>query len=476
MSVSPSPPPPSSAPDPSAPLSAAPAAPRGRVGLVSLGCAKNLVDSEGLVGALRAEGFELASSLDDADLALVNTCGFIDPAKEESIDAILRVSRLKEFGRLRGLIVAGCLVERYLEDLERDIPEVDRWLSFKDYPRIAEAARELMGLPQVRTLAPERVLLTPAPYAYLKISEGCDQKCTFCAIPGIRGRLASRTLEANEEDARRIAERGVREINIVSQDTTAYGRDLYGRPHLAELLRRLTAIPGPAWWRVLYLYPSTLRADVLEEMATNDRIVKYVDLPLQHMSGAMLRRMRRGINAQTQRALLERIRETIPDVVVRTTLITGFPGETAKDHAENLAWVQDGHFERLGVFPFSREEGTPSYDMSDPVPTSVATERRAELMEAQQGVHFQWCEAQVGKTLEVLVEDVDAFRRIATGRTAWDAPDVDGGVRIEDVEGVRAGELVSVVMERADGYDLVGRVAAAPSDSSTASASSTPRP
>jgi len=430
---------------------------RGRIALVSLGCAKNLVDSEGLVGELRSAGFDLAETLDEADLALVNTCGFIDPAKEESIEAIVSVARHKEFGRLRGLMVAGCLVERYLDDLKRDMPEVDAWLAFRDYARIVEEAEALMGLPQVPHEAQDRVLLTPSPYAYLKISEGCDQKCTFCAIPGIRGRLASRTIEANVEDARRIAAQGVAEINIVSQDTTAYGRDLYGKPRLAELLRELTAIEGPQWWRLLYLYPSILRDDVLEEIAGNDRIVNYVDLPLQHMSNPMLQRMRRGINAERQHALLERIRDVVPDVALRTTLITGFPGETEEDHAQNLAYVRDGWFDRLGVFPFSREEGTPSHDLDGQVAAELAAERRAELMEAQQAIHAAFNREKIGHTVDVLIEEIDVLRGVATGRTAWDAPDVDGRVHVAGGGDLDAGRIVPIeITGIRDGYDLEG--------------------
>lgn len=432
------------------------AAVRGRVALVSLGCAKNLADSEGLIAELGAAGFQLTDSLDDADLALVNTCGFIDPAKEESIDTILRVAKHKEFGRLRGLMVSGCLVERYLEQLTSDIPEVDRWLPFKDYGRIVEAAEGLMGLPQVRPLPKERVLLTPAPYAYLKISEGCDQKCAFCAIPSFRGRLASRSIEELVDDARRIAERGVAEINIVSQDTTAYGRDRYGKPRLAELLAALTEVDGPRWWRVLYLYPSILKDDVLDEIAANDRIVKYVDLPLQHMSSAMLRRMRRGINGDRQTALLRRIRERIPGAAIRTTLITGFPGETATDHEVSLEAVRNGLFDRLGVFTFSREEGTPSYDMPDAVPEALAAERRDELMAAQQEVHFARNRRLVGTTTEMLVESVDPFQGSTDGRTPDDAPDVDGRIRVRGDRSLRVGELHEVRVTAAEGYDLIG--------------------
>ncbi len=433
----------------------------GRVALVSLGCAKNLVDSERLVGDLNAAGFELADTLDGADLALVNTCGFIDPAKEESIDTILRVTNHKEFGRLRGVIVAGCLVERYAEQLQNDIPEVDRWLPFNDYGRVVEAARDLMGLPQVRALAPERVLLTPTAYAYLKISEGCDQKCTFCAIPSFRGRLDSRSIEANVEDARRIAERGVGEINIVSQDTTAYGRDRYGKPQLAKLLRELTKIDGPSWWRVLYLYPSTLRDDVLDEMAENDRIAKYVDMPLQHVSDDMLRAMRRGINGERQRALLTRIRERMPDAAIRTTLISGFPGETDADHRELVDFVREGWFDRLGVFTFSREDGTPSYDMPGQVPPEVMEARRAELMEAQREVHFAHNRTKVGSVVDVLLDTVQPLAKRAEGRTQHDAPDVDGTVRIRGIEDGRPGAVIPVHIEEADGYDLVGTPAGA---------------
>ncbi len=431
------------------------APPLARVALLSLGCAKNLADSERLVGDLEAAGFELAERIEEADLALVNTCGFIDPAKEESIDAILKVARHKEYGRLRGLMVAGCLVERYAAQLEREIPEVDRWLSFKDYARVVDTARDLLGLAPGRALPARRVLLTPAAYAYLKISEGCDQKCAFCAIPSFRGRLRSRSIEENLEDARRIAAQGVGEINLVSQDTTAYGRDLYGRPRLVDLLRGLTQIEGPRWWRVLYLYPSILKDDVLDEMASNPRIARYVDLPVQHTSDRMLKAMRRGISGPRQRALLERIRERIPGVTLRSTVITGFPGETDADHAELLAAVRDGAFDRLGVFLFSREEGTPSHALPGQVPRAVMEARRDELMAAQREVHFARQQAQVGREIEVLVEEVDPRARRVVGRGEADAPDVDGVVRVEGVAAARPGAVVKVRVTAADGYDLV---------------------
>jgi ribosomal protein S12 methylthiotransferase len=436
------------------------AAPRplGRVALISLGCAKNLADSERLVGDLEGAGFVLAKDLEEADLALVNTCGFIDPAKEESVDTILAVAQRKEYGRLRGLIVAGCLVERYAEQLARDIPEVDRWMSFKDYPRVVAAGRELMGLPPVREQAPrKRVLLTPAGYAYLKISEGCDQKCAFCSIPSFRGRLASRTIEDLVEDARAIASRGVGEVDLVSQDTTAYGRDLYGRPRLADLVRALTEVEGPRWWRLLYLYPSVLKDDVIDEVARNPKVAKYFDLPLQHMADPMLRAMRRGITAGRQRALLDRIRERVPGVAVRTTLITGFPGETPADHAASLAAVREGLFDRLGVFTYCREEGTPSHDMPDQVPAETAAARRDELMAAQQEVHFARNAPRVGTTVDVLVETVDPLGRSALGRTEHDAPDVDGKVRVAPAPaGLKPGTFLRVRVTQSEGYDLVG--------------------
>ena len=436
-------------------MSAPVTTPTARLALLSLGCAKNLVDSERLVGALTGAGFSLVERLDGADIALVNTCGFIEAVKEESIDTILQVARHKEFGRLRGLLVAGCLVERYREELAREIPEVDRWLGFEDYARIADTAREVLALPAVRELPPPRVLLTPTSYAYLKISEGCDQKCAFCAIPSFRGRLASRTIEENVADARTIAERGVGEIDIVSQDTTAYGRDIYGKPRLADLLRELTRIDGPRWWRILYLYPTTLRDDVLDEMASNDRIAKYVDMPIQHVSDRMLKAMRRGISGAKQRALLERIRERIPGVALRTTLITGFPGETDADHQEVLEAVREGWFDRLGVFTYSPEEGTAAYDRPDPVPEQLMAERRDEIMAAQRDVHHARNAEKVGREIEVLVERHEALTRRAFGRSEHDAPDVDGTVRVEGVDHARPGAVLRVRVTASEGYDLV---------------------
>jgi ribosomal protein S12 methylthiotransferase len=433
----------------------------GRVALLSLGCAKNLADSERLVGDLVGAGFEMADEIDEADVALVNTCGFIDPAKEESVDAILAVAQRKEFGRLRGVIVAGCLVERYAAQLAKDIPEVDRWLPFSDYPRIVEATRALVGLSPAASPAPtKRVLLTPAGYAYLKISEGCDQKCAFCSIPSFRGRLRSRTIEDLVADARVVASRGVGEVDLVSQDTTAYGRDVYGKPRLADLLRALTEVEGPRWWRLLYLYPSILRDDVIDEVAKNPRVAKYFDLPLQHLSDRMLRAMKRGISGPKQRALLDRIRERAPGAAIRTTLITGFPGETEADHAESLAGVRDGLFDRLGVFTYCREEGTPSHDMADQVPAEVASHRRDELMAAQQDVHFARQGRRVGTTVDVLVETIEPLAKRALGRTEHDAPEVDGRVRVDGAPaGTRPGTFLRVEITAADGYDLVARPA-----------------
>lgn len=437
-------------------MTIAPPTPLGRIALLSLGCAKNLVDSERLVGDLERAGFALADSLDGADIALVNTCGFIDSAKEESIDTILKVASHKEFGRLRGVLVAGCLVQRYADELKREIPEVDRWLSFSDYGAVAEAAREVMGLPQVRALPAKRVLLTPAAYAYLKISEGCDQKCAFCAIPSFRGKLASRSIEENVADARLLAERGVGEIDIVSQDTTAYGRDRYGSPQLVRLMRELTAIDGPTWWRLLYLYPTTLREDVLVEIAENPRIAKYVDLPVQHVSDRLLKAMRRGISGPRQHALLEQIRATIPDVAIRTTVIVGFPGETAEDQAELVETVRAGTFDRLGVFLYSPEEGTAAYNRPERVPEELMEERRAEIMAAQQVVHLARNAARVGRTIDVLVERFEAHTQRAYGRTEHDAPDVDGTIRLERVASARPGAIVRARVTAAEDYDLVG--------------------
>ena len=422
-----------------------------------LGCAKNLVDSERLVGALQQAGFSLAESLDTADLALINTCGFIDAAKQESIDTILRVATQKEFGRLRGIMVSGCLVERYIDDLRNEIPEVDRWIPFGDYADISAHARELMGISQVRDLPPKRVLLTPTAYAYLKISEGCDQRCAFCAIPSFRGKLKSRTIEDNVADATLLAARGVGEINIVSQDTTAYGRDIYGKPALAKLLRELSTIDGPVWWRVLYLYPSILRDDVLKEMADNDKIVKYVDIPLQHMSDNVLRAMRRGITGKRQRELLERIRNLIPNVAIRTTLISGFPGETEADHRELVDFVEEGWFDRLGVFAFSREEGTPSIDMDNQVPSELIEARRAELMAAQQAIHLGRNTQLIGRDVNVLIEEFSPMTKQGSGRTQHDAPEVDGTVRITGLDMARPGAIVRCTVTATDDYDLVAK-------------------
>jgi ribosomal protein S12 methylthiotransferase len=440
-----------------------------RVHLVSLGCPKNRVDSEVMVGQLRSGPFELVDAAEDADVIVVNTCSFIQPATEESIETVLEMAKLKEKGKLKKLVVTGCMVQRYGKTLEGELPEVDHFLGTGEYHRITEILTARSGAqPKSFVDVPMYIHDEMAPRvnswsrcsAYLKISEGCDHRCAFCIIPQLRGKLRSRTIPSLVTEATRLAGEGVRELNLISQDSTAYGRDLRDGSDLGALMAALAKIDGVDWIRLHYAYPIGIPASLLEVMANEPKIVKYLDMPLQHASGPMLKAMRRGVTRDGQERILERIRRHVPDVTLRTTFIVGFPGETDRDFAELCDFVEKEQFDHVGVFTYFQEEGTPAAELPDQVPDKVKQQRQARLMELQRGISRSKLLAKVGTVVPVLIEGTSEESEILLrGRTDRQAPDVDGQVYIADApEGVEVGQIRRLEVTQAADYDLVGRL------------------
>lgn len=442
---------------------------KGTYAFVSLGCPKNLVDSERMLGLLQLDGYQLVANPDGADFVVVNTCGFIERARQESFSAIDEMLELKKQGRTRGVIVSGCLAERQKEELLQERPDIDSLVGVFGREEITRLADRLVGdLDEQRHVfrpAPVRALsdqdrlrITPRHFAYLKISEGCDRLCTFCAIPGMRGKHATKPMESVIAEAQQLAASGVRELIIVAQDTTYYGKDLYGEPRLTELLQELDKIEGFDWIRLMYFYPMYIDQRLLDTIAGAKRILPYVDMPLQHASDAMLRRMSRRVNRADTESLLRQMRSTIPNLVIRTTMITGFPGETEDDFQQLVEFVQTQRFERMGVFTYSIEPGTPAARLPDQLPEEVKEARRETLMQAQQEIAFEWNASQVGRKIDVLIDQPHPeAEHVWIGRSTADAPDVDGLVFITDTheQSDRAGELVEVEVVASEGYDLV---------------------
>lgn len=434
-----------------------------KVGMVSLGCAKNQVDGEMLMANLKNAGFELCDDAALADVAIVNTCGFIDSAKQESIDEILELATLKKEGRIKKIVVTGCLAERYREEIHKELPEVDGVFGIGANADIAACIESAMNdftesFPEKSKmpLCGERELSTPSYFAYIKIAEGCDNKCTYCAIPMIRGGYRSRTMESIEEEARGLVENGAKELILIAQDTTRYGMDLYGEYSLAKLMRRLCKIDGLKWLRVLYCYPDALTDELLETMAEEEKIVKYIDLPLQHASARVLKRMNRTGDRESLTALMKKIREKIPGVTLRTTLITGFPGETEEEFTELAEFVKDIEFERLGCFAYSQEEGTPAALMPDQIDDEVKNHRAEIIMESQMSIMDRLGEKQVGGDITVLTEGFDRYAECWFGRSAMDAPDIDGKVFFSAETKPYYGEMVTVHVDEAIDGDLFG--------------------
>jgi ribosomal protein S12 methylthiotransferase len=435
---------------------------------VSLGCPKNLVDSERMLGKLAQDGYTLVPEANGADVVVVNTCGFIEPARQESLAVIREMLALKEAGRVGAVVVAGCLAERKKEELLQEVPEVDHTVGVFGREEIAQVVdraaarrgeqRSLFRPAPVRAQEDTaRLRITPRHYAYLKISEGCDRLCTFCAIPGMRGKHVSKPIEEVLREARELAADGVRELILVAQDTTYYGVDLYGRVRLAELLRELDHIVGIEWIRMLYAYPINFTDELVDTVASARKILPYLDLPLQHISDRILKRMQRRVLRKDTEELLNRLRTTIPKLALRTTFIVGFPGETEAEFEELTAFVERARFERAGVFTYSFEPGTPSARLDGHLPEEVKQQRRDRLMEVQQKVALDWAERQVDHEFEVIVDGPDPeMPNQLRARSYADAPEIDCLVRVKG-KGLRPGDLARVKITAADGYDLVGR-------------------
>ena len=448
---------------------------KGTFSFVSLGCPKNLVDSERMLGLLAQDGYALVPDSEAADLVIINTCGFIDVARQESLGVIREMLDRKRDGRLKGVIVAGCLAERQREMLLEEVPEVDQIVGVFGREEIARVADRIMGdLHEQRTVfrpAPvqaqddrARLRITAKHLAYLKVSEGCDRLCTFCAIPYMRGKHVTKPIEKVVEEARELAADGVRELNLVAQDMTYYGIDLYGRPRLAELLRELNQVEGLDWIRVLYNYPNHFTDELFEALASCSKVLPYLDMPLQHINDRMLKVMNRRHTRAETLAIIERLRATVPNLVLRTTFIVGFPGETEAEFADLLAYVESARFERLGVFPYSLEPDTPAARLPGHLADEVKADRRDRIMAAQQEIAFDFNRALVGRSLDVLIDGPapDSDGDLWVGRSYADAPDVDGLVYVASAD-LEPGDLVRCSILAADGYDLVARPEAAPS-------------
>ena len=423
-----------------------------KVNIVTLGCSKNLVDSEVLLTQLRGNGIETTheSKKDDASIVVINTCGFIDNAKQESIDTILRYVDAKEEGVIEKVYVTGCLSERYKAELEKEIPNVDAWFGTRDLSRLlkqlnANYKHELVG---------ERILTNPSHFAYLKISEGCDRPCSFCAIPIMRGKHVSKPMEELVLEAKNLARKGTKELLLIAQDSTYYGLDLYKKRNLAELLERLSDVEGIEWIRLHYAFPTGFPMDALDVMAQRSNICKYLDIPLQHGSSRILQLMRRGTTREKTEALLRTIREKVPGIAIRTTLIAGHPGETKQDFDEMMKFVEDMRFDRLGVFPYSHEDNTHSFSMADDVPDELKQERVDALMNLQQGISLELNRAKIGNTYKVLIDRKESGNFI--GRTEFDSPEVDNEVLMDGTkEYLRVGDFVQAKVTNATEFDLI---------------------
>ncbi|MEX1001774.1 MAG: 30S ribosomal protein S12 methylthiotransferase RimO [Crocinitomicaceae bacterium] len=429
---------------------------KNKVNVVTLGCSKNIFDSEVMMAQLKANKFDVEheAQQDDSEIVIINTCGFIDNAKQESIDTILRYADAKKEGLVEKIYVTGCLSERYKDDLKKEIPEVDAYFGTRDLPRLlktlkADYKKELIG---------ERLLTTPSHYAYFKIAEGCDRPCAFCAIPIMRGKHISTPIDQLVDNAKSLAAQGVKELMLIAQDLTYYGLDIYKKRNLAELLDKLADVNGIDWIRLHYAFPSGFPMDILDVMKDRENVCNYLDMPLQHGSTKILKAMKRGITREKTEDLIHKIREKIPGIALRTTLISGFPGETEEDFQEMYDWVEKSRFERLGIFTYSHEENTAAHALNDDVPAEVKQERADIIMELQSGISYELNQNKVGQTVKVLFDKAEGDFFI--GRTEFDSPEVDNEVlvKISDKNHVRIGDFSNVKITSADHYDLYGEI------------------
>ena len=434
---------------------------------ISLGCDKNLADSETMLGMLASRGYQIVDEEEKADVIIVNTCCFIHDAMEESIETILQMAEYKKSGSLKALIVTGCMAERYREEITKEIPEVDAVLGTASYGHILDAVDEALKghsylmmepldtLPLIET---HRLVTTGGHYAYLKIAEGCDKHCTYCIIPKLRGNFRSVPMDHLIKEAEQLAADGVKELILVAQETTLYGKDLYGEKKLPELLHKLCQISGIRWIRILYCYPEEITEELIQTMKEEPKICHYLDLPIQHASDGILKRMGRRTSKEALVHIISRLREEIPDITLRTTLITGFPGETQEQHEELMDFVDEMEFDRLGVFTYSPEEGTPAASMPDQIEESIKEDRRAELMELQQEIAFEQAENMIGKEVLVMIEGKVADENAYVGRTYKDAPNVDGLIFVNTDAELMSGDFAKVKVTGACEYDLIGEL------------------
>ena len=436
-----------------------------KVAVISLGCAKNQVDAEMLLYTLKERGFKLVDEAEKADAVIVNTCGFIDSAKQESIDEIIELGSLKREGKIKAIIVTGCLAERYQDEITKQLYEIDAAVGIGANEQIADIVEKALSGEETIELFPDKLLLpleggrvqsTPFYTAYLKIAEGCDNKCTFCAIPMIRGKFRSRNIESLIDEAKTLAANGVRELNVIAQDTTRYGEDIYGEPSLDKLLTELCKIDGLHWIRVLYCYPDSITDSLIDVMAKEDKIVKYIDLPLQHCNSEILHRMHRRGDRESLTALLRKIKEKMPNVIFRSTFITGFPGETVEQFEELAEFAKEINFQRLGCFAYSQEEGTPAAKMPGQLDEETKQRRADIIMEHQQSVMADYCESLIDTEVEVLVEGFDRIAECWYGRSYADAPEVDGCVFFTAEEKPAVGDFIKVKITDYMGVDPFG--------------------
>ena len=428
-----------------------------RVGVISLGCAKNLVDTERLLGLLKENEIEVVTSWKAADAVIINTCGFIESAKSEAIDTILEAAEYKSKG-LQKLIVMGCLSQRYKPQLEEELPEVDRFIAISEYGNLGPILTEVLGVPVHQSYGKQTRVLSGKPWmAYLRIADGCDNRCSYCAIPLIRGDFVSAPMEEIIAEAKELAGQGVRELNLIAQDSSRYGIDRYGKLMLSELLKQLDAIEGVHWIRILYLYPDEIPDDLIDTMKSCRHVLPYFDIPIQHGNDRLLQEMHRRGNRALIKERCQKLRQVFDRPVLRTTLIAGFPGETLEEHEDNLSLLKEIEWDHLGVFAYSKEEDTPAFDLEDDVPEEEKIRRRDELMEAQSAISHKLLSSTIGTTMEVLVEREDALTGMAVGRSYMQAPDnVDGETRFRPLRPHAPGEFVQVRIKRVSGLNLIG--------------------
>ena len=443
---------------------------KANVAFISLGCDKNLVDSEVMLGLCRKEGINIIQEEEKADVIVINTCCFINDALEESIDTILQAGKLKETGNCKAIIVAGCLGQRYEKEMFDELPEVDAILGTTEYESIVEAIKAVLEGKKIKTLGDfdkvmkdennsiNRVVTTAGHYAYLKIAEGCDSHCTYCVIPSLRGKYRSRSMESLIEETKTLAEQGVKELILVAQDTAVYGKDIYGKSVLDELLKNICKVEGIEWVRLLYCYPENITDETIEVMASEKKILHYLDMPVQHGSDSVLKRMGRRSTAKLIKEKVEKLRKAMPDIAIRTSIITGFPQETGEEFGALAEFVQDIRFDRLGVFTYSREEGTPAAKMDGQISEELKQERKDIIMDIQRNISAEKCRSFEGKELKVIVEGKLPDDNIYCARSYRDAPEIDGLVFVKSEEELLTGDFVNVLITASSDYDLYGDV------------------